>query len=101
MSADAEEKFKRSYPNSPFVVVRPNYRDRTIIHISYAEAGEIAGVAAATIYRWVRSGRLNMVRKLGAYRVDKGELYNLLHTGKSQGTPLKRRKTAPAMTLVS
>ena len=99
MSADTEAKARRSYTNSPFVVVRPNYRDKDIIHISYAEAGEIAGVAAVTINKWVRQGKLNMARKLGAYRVDKGELYNLLHTGKNQGTPPKRRKAG--MTLVA
>ncbi len=38
MPTDTEAKIKRSYPNSPFVVVRPNYRDKDIIHISYAEA---------------------------------------------------------------
>ena len=96
MSADTKTS-KRVYQNSPFVVVRPNYRDKDIIHISYAEAGEIAGVAAVTINKWVRQGKLNMARKLGAYRVDKGELYNLLHTGKKQGTPPKRKKAGMAL----
>ncbi len=36
MSADTKTS-KRVYQNSPFVVVRPNYRDKDIIHISYAE----------------------------------------------------------------
>ena len=101
MSVDAKEKDKRSYPNSPFVMIRPNYLDKSVTHISYAEAGEIAGVAAVTIYKWVRQGKLSMARKLGAFRIDKGELLNLLHTGKNQGTPPKRRKAAPETTLVA
>jgi excisionase family DNA binding protein len=91
------EKPKREYQNSPFIVMRPNYLDKSITVISYAEAAEIAGVAVATLYKWVRLGRLNMVRKLGAYRIDKGELYNLLHTGKNQGTPPKRKKAGMAL----
>lgn len=92
--ADDAEKSKRVYQNSPFTVMRPNYLDKNITVISYAEAAEIVGVAPATLYKWVREGKLNMVRKMGAYRVDKGELYALLHTGKNQGTPPRRKKAA-------
>lgn len=92
--ADDTEKPKRTYPNSPFVAIRANYLENSITVISYAEAAAIAGVAVATIYKWIRNGKLNSARKLGAYRIDKSDLYRLLHTGKNQGTPPRRKKAA-------
>lgn len=84
-NATQNEGTKKRRMGTPGNMIRDDYLKHT--RISYAEAALIAGVSVSTIHSWIcegpktakaRPGRLRVVSRRGAFRIDRMDLERYL-----------------------
>lgn len=73
------EDGKRINPNATKRIIRDDYHKKPLI--SYAEAADMSGVDIKAVYKWTRTGKIPIERKVGPYRLSSEKVQKFLRTG--------------------
>lgn len=84
MTISTDGNGRRIKPNCTMRLVRENYREKSVVTLTYAEVADMAGVTVGTVAKWISKGLLPVVRKVGPYRIDKMAAQEFLRTGVKQ-----------------